>query len=268
MSYLAFLAATGLYLWLGPGGPLHDDGWFRSLRRRVDAIEPEFWLGFTLLVVVPCAALALVYAVLAGVLGERVAMLFIGTAALFFAFGRADYDALLERFLVQTGAGDFEAGALTLEQAGADIEAETPADFGRFAAKAFMYEGFQRWFPAAFYFLLLGPFWAVAYRLIQLGTEDRHIPVGSLRHLVDWLPSRLLLLTFAVVGSLDNLRGLLIDGGLDPSIETDELLLQGAERSLAEDTDNPAVQVRRVQEILRRSMILWVIIASVIAMAS
>ncbi len=107
MTYLAFLFATGLYFGLGPGGPLHSDGWYVALRRRVDAIEPDFWLGFILLVVVPCAALALVYAIFESLFGGA-AMLLIGTASLFFAFGRANYDALIDRFLSRSRAGDNE----------------------------------------------------------------------------------------------------------------------------------------------------------------
>ena len=32
MTYLAFLAATLCYLFLGPGGPLHRDSWFALLK--------------------------------------------------------------------------------------------------------------------------------------------------------------------------------------------------------------------------------------------
>ncbi len=288
MIYLTFLFATGLYLGLGPGGPLHNDGWFSKLQRRVDAIRPDFWFGFVLLVVVPCVVIALLYSVLEQLFGAA-AMLILGTAALYFSFGRADFNGLIERFLARCDVGDYEGGALVLEQAGAEIEAGDAASFGRKASRTFIYEGFQRWFPAVFYFLLLGPFWAVAYRLIQLSSDDHRVPVGSLRHLADWLPSRLLLLTFAVVGNFETTFSVLRDSALDPNIETDELLLQGAEHALARASDvvravdgadaaatssdaehsaadaDPAAQVRRVQELLKRSMALWVILASIVA---
>ena len=269
MTFLAFILATGLYFTLGPGGPLHSDRWFHSLRRRVDAIEPEFWLGFVLMVVVPCAALALVYAILDELFGGA-AMLLVGTAALFFSFGRADYHQLIERFLARCNVGDFEGGALTLEEGGAEIESDDPASFGRAAARTFLYEGFQRWFPPAFYFLLLGPFAAVAYRLIQLGADDRRVPVGSLRHLVDWLPSRLLLLTFAVVGNFEATRAVIAEGALDPEIETDELLMRGVECSgvvpsvSIEGQMSPSDQVSQVQELLKRALVVWLVIVSIV----
>jgi hypothetical protein len=49
MTYLAFLVATGLYLAIGSGGPLHNDRWYEALQGRVAALEPDFWLGFVLL---------------------------------------------------------------------------------------------------------------------------------------------------------------------------------------------------------------------------
>ena len=273
MTFLAFIIATGLYLTLGPGGPLHSDNWFLALRRRVDAIEPDLWLGFILMVVVPCAALALVYAMLEELFGGA-AMLIIGTAALFFSFGRADFTSLIERFLSRCNVGDFEGGALLLEQAGADIEAEDVQAFGRLAARTFLYEGFQRWFPAAFYFLLLGPFAAVAYRLIQLSADDQRVPVGSLRHLADWLPSRLLLITLALVGNFEATRPVITQRALDPEIETDELFLLAVESSLmASNSDpehriSPGAWVGQVQELLKRAMVVWLVTVSVVVIVA
>lgn len=267
MTYLAFIFATGLYLLLGPGGPLHSDKWFDALRRRVDAIEPQFWVGFVLMVVVPCTFLALVYALLDQVFGGA-AMLIVGTAALFFSFGRADLPALLERFMARSRAGDNEGAALVLEEAGADIEADDEIEFGRLAARTFVYEGYQRWFPAAFYFLLLGPFWAVAYRLIQLASDDRRVPVGSLRHLLDWLPSRTLMLTLAIIGNFDATRRVIAAQAMDANVETDTLLVNGLEASAPAQGDEPAQRVASVEEALRRAMIAWVVLASVVAILS
>lgn len=264
MTYLAFLFATGLYLGLGPGGPLHRDTWYVALRRRVDAIEPDFWLGFILLVVVPCAALALFYALFEGVFGGA-AMLLVGTASLFFAFGRANYDALLDRFLARSRAGDNEGAALLLEEVGAETEADDVESFGRLAAKVFAYEGFQRWFAPVFYFFLLGPFWAVAYRLIQLGSEDPKVPVGSLRHLIDWLPSRLLLLTFALVGDIQRGVQYTLNNALDPQLETDEILLQGIEACAVIRAAAPDGRVEQVRDVTRRALILWLVVASLVA---
>ena len=88
MTYLAFLFATGLLMLLGPGGPVHRDDWFRQLQQRVDAIEPQFWLGFVLLIVAPSVLMALVFSMLQVVFGGA-AMLLLGTAALQRALNRS-----------------------------------------------------------------------------------------------------------------------------------------------------------------------------------
>ncbi len=265
MTYLAFIVATGLYVSLGPGGPLHHDRWFRSLQQRVDALEPDFWLGFVLLVAVPCALFGLIYIIAADLFGGA-AMLLLGTAALFFAFGRTDFPTLMQRFLGRCRAGDHSGASLILESLAGDAEAESAETFGRIAGRLLGYEGFQRWFPAAFYFVLLGPIGAVTYRLIQLSSKDRSVPVGSLRHLVDWLPSRLLLITFALAGNFDQTRSLVADLALDPDVETDELLMQGIEAAFVADAEDPVAQAEAVDRALKRATVIWVVVISLVAM--
>jgi len=155
VTYLAFLFATGLYYGLGPGGPLHRDDWFDALRGRVDAIEPDFWVGFALLVVVPSAVIALIYGLVESLFGGA-AMLIIGTACLFFGFGRTDYDALAGRFLARSRAGDNEGAALVLEEAGADIEADDAVDLGVMRLKRLPMRVFSAGSPLRFTFSCLG----------------------------------------------------------------------------------------------------------------
>ena len=266
MTYLAFIIATGLYFLLGSGGPLHSDGWFRTLQRRVDATEPPFWLGFVLLVVVPCAVLGVIWIVLFEVFGSP-AVLLLGIVELFFAFGRVDFPTLTQRFMARARAGDDVGAAMVLEEAGGDTEADSREGFARLAARDFFYEGFQRWFPPVFYFVLLGPLWAVAYRLIQLSADDRRVPVGSLRHLVDWLPSRILLLTLGLAGDFERCWRFMAKRAMDPKIETDELLFQGMEAAFGDEgLDEPAPAVQRVTQSLNRALVVWLVIISLLAM--
>ena len=98
----------------------------------------------------------------------------------------------------------FEGAALTLEETGADVKSDDTLNLVVFQHAYFCTKGFSGGFRPVFYFLLLGPFWAVAYRLIQLCHNDRRASFDFLCHLADWLPSRVLLLTFAIVGGLWN----------------------------------------------------------------
>ena len=268
MTYLTFLVATGFFLLAGPGGPLHNDGWYLALRRRVAAISPDAWLNFTLLVIVPCAGLGLVFAILAEMFGAA-AMLLLGTPALFFSFGRGDWAALTERFRARAAAGDVEGAWLSLEEAGFSMpEAGDAENAGSDAAKVLLYDGFQRWFPPVFYFLLLGPLFAVAYRLVVMGAASQQLPVGSLRHLVDWLPSRVFLVSLGIVGNFEALRGVLVERALDADIATDDMLLEGLETALPAESNGPAERVVQVQDAIRRVMILWVVVASVLVIVA
>jgi len=272
VTYLAFLSATFCYLFLGAGGPLHRDGWFYVLKRRVAALEPDFWLGFFLLVVIPSAGFALVYSVVEQLFGAA-AMLLLGTAALFFSFGRLDWVALVERCRARAAVGDYEGVALSLEEAGGDAVAVDDLDaFGRVVSRELLYEGFQRWFPPVVYFLLIGPVGAVAYRLIQLSSQDQKVPVGSVRYLVDWLPSRLMWLSFGVIGNLAALRSSIGERLMDPEINTDDLLLEGLELALDVDNPNtdldyvdPLKRMERVYDGVKGAFFLWLVAASIVA---
>jgi AmpE protein len=241
------------------------------LKRRVAALEPDFWLGFFLLVVIPSAGFVLVYSVVEQLFGAT-AMLLLGTAALFFSFGRLDWVALVERCKARAAVGDYEGVALSLEEAGGDAVVVDDLDtFGRVVSRELLYEGFQRWFPSALYFLLIGPVGAVAYRLIQLSSQDQKVPVGSVRYLVDWLPSRLLWLSFGVIGNLAALRSSIGERLMDPEINTDDLLLEGLELALDVDDQNadaeyvdPLMRMERVYDGVKGAFFLWLVATSIL----
>ena len=83
MSYLAFILATGLYLVLGPGGLLHRDSWYESLKAYVGESEGSSLYASFVLVIGPAIAFALIYHLLGGLFGGLNTLL-VGTAALFF----------------------------------------------------------------------------------------------------------------------------------------------------------------------------------------
>ena len=268
MTYLAFLVATGLYLAIGSGGPLHNDQWYDSFQSRVEAVEPDFWLRFVLLVVVPCAGFTLAYAVFEEMFGAA-AVLLLGTPALFFSFGRLQWPALVNRFRTRVAAGDVEGALLALDAAGFRMpELDDVMSAERDGARFLLYEGFQRWFSPVFYFLLFGPFFAVGYRLVVLGSGDRNAPMNRVLHFLDWLPSRVLLLTFGAIGNFESIRPLLLNKALDADIKTNELLMQGFELASPVAAAGLDQQIERVRELLKRALAVWVVVASVLVIVS
>jgi len=69
-----------------------------------------------------------------------------------------------------------------------------------------LWQAYQSFFAVIFWYALLGPVAALAYRLLALTCEHTSLPAlrvraVRLRHLFDWLPARVLALTFALVGN-------------------------------------------------------------------
>lgn len=265
MLYLAFIVASGLYVYWGPANSLHQDGWFRTLQRRVDAIEPAFWLGFLLLIGVPVLVVVLGLALIDSLLGGLVYWL-VALIALLFAFGRGELLVLLDGVVDHFRVQDLEAAALLMEQHDMFVVGEDADDFTRNTSRMFSYALFEQWFAPVFYFLLLGPAGAVGYRLIRLSVNDKRVPVRSLCHLADWLPSRLLVMTIALVGYFDGVKSVLVDGALDADLETDEFLLRGVEASQAGQVDDPAEHVFALRDVYKRAFLAWVVVISVITL--
>lgn len=130
-------------------------------------------------------------------------------ALLFLAWGPRDLDLELEAIIEAEGEEAREAAlrALLPHPAQGEVPAEREAALAALAAA-----GLRRWFAVLFWFLLLGPLGALAYRLTQITAEVEHpdrLPPGlrlaasRLLALLDWLPARLVAFSLALVGDFD-----------------------------------------------------------------
>ena len=143
---------------------------------------------------------------------------------------------------------------------------------GQRALRDFAYRGFARWFPPVLYFWLLGPFGAAAYRLVVLANAEIEGRFDVAQRLLDWLPSRLLLLTFCVLGDFERSKGLLAREVLDTEVTAETLLGQGVTRAWRLDDqklDEPqgvVTAVETAQKAMNRATGVWVVVASVLAL--
>jgi AmpE protein len=269
LSYLIFIVAAGLFALLGAGGPLHRDNWFDALSRRVDAVELDLWPSLFLRVAAPLIGAGIVLLLLAVFLGELADAL-MGLALLYFAWGRGDYSTDLARFVARARVGDKEgADMLLTDNAPLNHSGE---DEARRALRDFAYRGFSRWFPPVLYFWLLGPFAAAAYRLVELANSRCDGQFDAALRLLDWLPARLLLLTFSVLGDFERTRGALTSEAFDQSISEAELLAQGIERAWHLDGDVPpspesvVTAVETTQKAITRATVAWLVVVSLLAL--
>jgi AmpE protein len=258
LAFLSFIVATGLYWLMGPGGPLHSIDFLSVFRTQIgEDEEGPSTRSALVLVVAPSVAFALLYVLVEGAFGGA-AMLLLGTAALFFAFGREDFPTLSERFLARARAGDNEGAALVIESAGGDSTAEDADDFGDLAASFFSLMAMQRWFGPVVYFLLLGPVGAVAYRLAHLTQETKTPLNDSLMRILEWLPSRLLVLSFSVFGDFDKIVEHLTGKGMTLEVDTGDFLEDATDAACTLQAEAPVHErLAAVFHLLDRCFLLW-----------
>ena len=269
MSYLIFIVAVGLFALLGAGGPLHRDNWFDALSRRVDAVELDLWPSLFLRVAAPQIGAGVALLVLAVFLGELADAL-VGLVLLYFSWGRGDYATDVARFLARARVGDQEGADMLLTERARQADSDETGR--RRAMRDFAYRGFSRWFPPVLYFWLLGPFAAAAYRLVELANSRSDGRFDAALKLLDWLPARLLVLTFSVLGDFERTRRVLTSEAFDQSISETELLARGIECAWHLDDDSAAspdsavTAVETTQKAITRATAAWLVVISLLAL--
>tara|TARA_R110002110_G_scaffold91264_2_gene237569 strand:- start:190970 stop:191824 length:855 start_codon:yes stop_codon:yes gene_type:complete len=274
MDFLAMIIALGLVQVWGSAQRLHHDGWFEDWCQRVRSWQLPEWAGLSLIVLLPTLLAVLVLDAARPIL---FGLLWIALAAalLLYSLGRNDFNALLERYRSQCREGDFEGAFLAAQQqsgwVAADSQPDTATQAHQLVQQGVLYDGYQRWFAVLFYFFLLGPAGALAYRLLQL-SSDPDEPTLSDRVLFysDWVPVRLVAAAFSLTGDFVRSRDALLSSLSDVSESAAGVLFAVGSRALGapavvvvEDEDASALGERAAQEntefaaLLRRSAFAW-----------
>ena len=129
-----------------------------------------------------------------------------------------------------------------------------------------VWQAYQSFFAVIFWYVLLGPLAALAYRLLALIVEHTQSDAlreraGQLRHAFDWLPVRALAVSFALVGNFIGVSRALLHEVLSWDISAAQLAA-GAARAAAE-TPEPRLGEAGVAsldglwQLLVRTAILW-----------
>ena len=287
MTFLALIiAVVMLQVWGGCRGDRYDS-WFLGWQTKVWGSGLSQELGFTLLILAP----ALLVVVVQGALESTLfGLLWIGAAAavLYYSFGRRDFSTLVERYSNYVQQGDFEAAWLYFQAelscspkssgpAEADGEEEdlsSPEQVHQSLIGSLVYEGYQRWFAVVFYFVVLGPAAALAYRLLQLSLSGNSPAIAQRWIAVaDWLPARLLALTFALAGDFVGSRKVLAEM-FPGSGSTASDILSDVSRSAVGVVPNAAdggdfgltaaAEARELGALLVRSGACWFVVFSLL----
>lgn len=142
-------------------------------------------------------------------------------------------------------------------EAGPELE-----DVARVAIERLFQLALMRLFGVLFWFLLLGPFGAVAYALTRElagrwpGDADFHAAIARVVAWLDWLPARLMALSFAVVGNFEEAMVAWRAGVADA--DADAIVRTAGMGALGLDGEAPGPDhVAGTVGLLNRAALLW-----------
>lgn len=124
---------------------------------------------------------------------------------LLWSLGRGDPQRGLAPFRASWQRGDAEAAYLDARRDLGVLAEDAPALLAQVQG-FLLWQAYQGFFAVIFWYALLGPLAALAYRLLALlaehaGDEGLRSHAVRLRQLLDWLPARVLALSLALAGN-------------------------------------------------------------------
>jgi AmpE protein len=207
MSFLVLLLA----LWIEKFSALRhrvqrDGGWIRELNKLETSarLAKQPWLVLTILVLFPVALLALLLVVLEPVAYGLLALP-VHVLVVIYSLGRGDLLGGLGPFRDAWRREDLQAAAHVAKR-DLDICADSGEQLLERVQGHLLWQAYQSFFAVIFWYFVLGPVAALAYRLLALAQEHGQNPAlveraAQLRHAFDWLPVRLLAASLALVGN-------------------------------------------------------------------
>ncbi|WP_226476530.1 regulatory signaling modulator protein AmpE [Pseudomonas sp. MWU16-30323] len=243
-----------------------DGGWLRELAKLESSasLGKRPWLILALLVLLPVALLALLLLVLEPVAYGLLALP-VHLLVVIYSLGRGDLLAGLGPFRDAWRRSDLQAAEHVAER-DVSISADSGEQLLERVQGHLLWQAYQSFFAVIFWYFLLGPVAALAYRLLALATEHSKNPLvaeraGQLRHAFDWLPVRLLAASFALVGNFVAVGRVMLHELLSWDISAAQLVEKVG--LVAAEIPPPVVgpeginSLDRIWELLLRAAVLW-----------
>ncbi|MFP3496371.1 regulatory signaling modulator protein AmpE [Pseudomonas sp. SIMBA_059] len=243
-----------------------DGGWLRELAKLESSprMGKRPWLILLLLVLLPVLLLALLLLVLEPVAYGLLALP-VHLLVVIYSLGRGDLLAQLGPFRDAWRRGDLQAAEHVAER-DLNIGADSGEQLLERVQGHLLWQAYQSFFAVIFWYFLLGPVAALAYRLLALADEYSQNPLvaeraGQLRHAFDWVPVRLLAASFALVGNFVAVSRVMLHELLNWDISAAQLLEKVG--LVAAEIPAPVVGVDGINsldqlwELLLRAAVLW-----------
>lgn len=207
MSFLVLLAIVWIEKFSAWRLHIQRDRWFlNALRARETqaGFSGQPWLLLVLLIGLPVIGVAVVLWLLATVAYGWLALP-VHLLVLLYSLGRGEPKVAMGPLRDAWRRGDASAAAHVAAR-DLGLAADGPAALTEQVQGWLLWQAFQSFFAVVFWYSLLGPALALAYRLLAITAEhSQHLGVREqarvLRHALNWLPARLLGASFALVGN-------------------------------------------------------------------
>jgi len=267
MSFLVLLLA----LWIEKFSALRhrvqrDGGWIRELNKLETSarLAKQPWLVLTILVLFPVALLALLLVVLEPVAYGLLALP-VHLLVVIYSLGRGDLLGGLGPFRDAWRREDLQAAAHVAKR-DLNICADSGEQLLERVQGHLLWQAYQSFFAVIFWYFVLGPVAALAYRLLALAQEHGQNPAlveraAQLRHAFDWLPVRLLAASLALVGNFVAVSRVMLHELLNWNISAAQLINRVG--LAAGEIPPPVVGPEGINtldclwELLLRAAVLW-----------
>lgn len=287
MTWTVMAVVTALFLGhtVPQLGRWRDFTWFEHwlgvMRRGISGNALWQQYGSVLLAVgLPALLLTLLVAWLGGFAAFLLAL-----ATMLYTWGPRDLDLDVRAILLAESLESKEQAAKTLYEEGQAVSLEGPA-----VVAALFENALTRWFAVLFWFLLLGPGGALAYRLLYLLVHSKHehdLPEGVHAAAVRALqvahcpPAHLMALAMALAANFDTVvqiwRGWYAAGGMRldyaflPAAGNASVASELAEEA-ADADDGPAaapalLELRDAMSLAWRMLLLWLAVLAIFVLA-
>lgn len=263
MNFLVLLLVLWVEKFSSGRRRIQQDGFWLQQLRLVEARGISPWIALALLVLLPVALLGLLLLVLKPLAYGWLALP-VHLLVLVYSLGRGDVLAALGPFRDAWRRGDDQA-ALHVAERDLGVEADGESELLLGVQRYELWQAYQGFFAVIFWYALLGPLLALAYRLLALtaeyGREGLAERAAQLRHALDWLPARVLAASFSLVGNFAAVSRAVLHDLLSWDIPAAQLLFN-AGRAASELPEPQAGEagvnsLYELWQLLVRSAVLW-----------
>ncbi len=275
MTFIVIVVVFGLVQYWGSAQIFQRDSAYNCWLETTRAWFPSATAQLLAQLVIPIVLLWFALGAIDAMSG--VLLFLVSIVLLMFSLGRGDFQEWLKGYSESCHRHDNEAATDYAVRLGVNADAVNGwPELHRQTLRKAGYRGFERWFTAIFWFVLLGPLGAVFYRLTALSEkavdqpEDLRNLLARLRWLLEWPVVRVLGLSFALtgnfVGCIHNWKEYVVCLRR-PTEEVMEHYIHGALNLNNGEIMQEGITERELEAViplLTRSLILWLCILAVL----